>query len=196
MTQIKLCGLFRPEDVAAANAAAPEFAGFVFANSRRQISLEQAQNFRKKLKPTIITVGVFVDAPLTEMLAAVNSGAISYVQLHGHEDEATVARLQQAGAKVIQVFNLTQITYQPTQADAVMFDAGKGAGQTFDWQQVPTQVPQPIFLAGGITVANVTAAIKAVHPAVIDVSSGIETAGLKDPQKMRQITQLAHDFNE
>ena len=196
MTQIKLCGLFRPADVVAANAAAPEFAGFVFANSRRQISLEQAQNFRKKLNPTIKTVGVFVDAPLTEMLAAVNSGAISYVQLHGHEADTTVAQLQQAGAKVIQVFNLTQTTYQPTQADAVMFDAGKGAGETFDWTQVPQKVPQPVFLAGGITVANVTAAIQTVHPTVIDVSSGIETAGLKDPQKMGQLTQLAHDFNE
>ncbi|KRK34670.1 phosphoribosylanthranilate isomerase [Loigolactobacillus bifermentans] len=196
MTQIKLCGLFRPVDVVAANAAAPEFAGFVFANSHRQISLAQAQNFRKKLNPTIITVGVFVDAPLTEMLAAVNSGAISYVQLHGHETETMVDQLQQAGAKVIQVFNLTQTTYQPTQADAVMFDAGKGTGETFDWTQVPQNVPQPVFLAGGITVANVTAAIQTVHPTVIDVSSGIETGGLKDPQKMRQLTQLVHDFNE
>lgn len=196
MTQIKLCGLFRPADVIAANAVAPEFAGFVFAKSRRQISLAQAQNFRKKLKPTIKTVGVFVDAPLTEMLAAVNSGAISYVQLHGHEADTIVDQLQQAGAKVIQVFNLTQTTYQPTQADAVMFDAGKGAGEMFDWTQVPQKVPQPVFLAGGITVANVTAAIQAVHPAVIDVSSGIETGGLKDPQKMRQLTQLVHDFNE
>jgi phosphoribosylanthranilate isomerase len=196
MTQIKLCGLFRPADVASANAATPEFAGFVFAKSRRQISLAQAQTFRKNLKPTIKTVGVFVDAPLTEMLAAVNSGAISYVQLHGHEDDTMVAQLQQAGAKVIQVFNLTKTTYQPTQADAVMFDAGKGAGQTFDWQQVPKNVPQPVFLAGGITVANITAAMQAVQPTVIDVSSGIETAGLKDPLKMRQITQLAHDFNK
>lgn len=194
MTKIKLCGLFRLADVAAANVAAPEFAGFVFAKSRRQISLTQAQQFRQNLKPTIKTVGVFVDAPLQVMLAAVKSGAISYVQLHGHETEAVVTQLQQAGAKVIQVFNLTQTTYQPTQADAVMFDAGKGAGTTFDWQQVPQNVPQPIFLAGGITVANVTAAIQAVQPAVIDVSSGIETAGLKDPIKMRQITQLAHNF--
>ncbi|ANK58812.1 phosphoribosylanthranilate isomerase [Loigolactobacillus backii] len=192
MTKVKLCGLFRPQDISAANAVQPDYAGFVFAKSHRQINLATALKFRQQLAAQIKSVGVFVNAPIATMLAAYQSGAITIIQLHGQEDETTVQTLQQAGAKVIQVVNLQQQTYQSTRADAVMFDGGKGAGKTFAWQKIPANVKQPIFLAGGITLANVKQAITTVAPAVIDVSSGIETANVKDPVKMQQMVQLVH----
>lgn len=190
MTQIKICGLMREQDTQVINEAKPDFAGFVFAKSRRQLSLATALHFRELIDPTIPTAGVFVDEPLENMLHIFNSGAISIVQLHGHESEATVQTLKDAGATVFQVFK-PNAPITPTAADYVMLDSGNGSGITLDWSRVP-QAPHPFILAGGLTPANVAEAISVVHPDVVDVSSGVETDGQKDPAKIRAIVKTAH----
>ncbi|MDN5951692.1 MAG: phosphoribosylanthranilate isomerase, partial [Loigolactobacillus coryniformis] len=120
MTLIKICGLMQLSDAPAVNQAQPDFAGFIFVpGKRRQISLVQAAQLRHALQPQIKTVGVFVDAPLAEMLIPLQQGIISVIQLHGHESESTVQALQAAGAQVIQV----QRQATPTQADFVLYDA-------------------------------------------------------------------------
>ena len=88
MTKIKLCGIRRPEDVAMVNRAQPDYAGFVFAPGRRQVTAEQAENLRRQLDPAIAAVGVFVKVPVEEAAALANRGTIQLIQLHGEEDEA------------------------------------------------------------------------------------------------------------
>lgn len=190
MTQIKICGLMREQDTQVVNEVQPDFAGFVFAPSRRQLSLKTALHFRSLLADTIPTAGVFVDEPLANMLQIYRSGAISIVQLHGHEPESTVQALKEAGATVFQVFK-PNAPITPTAADYVMLDSGNGSGIALDWTRVP-KAPHPFILAGGLTPANVTEAIDIVHPDVVDVSSGVETNGQKDPDKIRAIVKTAH----
>ncbi|WP_127849260.1 phosphoribosylanthranilate isomerase [Lacticaseibacillus hulanensis] len=180
MTKVKICGLMTAADVAIVNAAHPDYAGFVFAPGRHHVTLTKAQELRASLAPDIISVGVFVDTPLDEMLAAVSSKAISVVQLHGSEPEPIVQLLQERGAKVIRVFKGNRTALPQTSADFVMVDAGAGSGQTLNWQQVPSAA-KPLFLAGGLTPANVGAAIATVHPFAVDVSSGVEGKHGKDP---------------
>ncbi|WP_203651428.1 phosphoribosylanthranilate isomerase [Secundilactobacillus yichangensis] len=190
MTQIKICGLMREQDTRVVNEVHPDFAGFVFAKSRRQISLATALKFRQLLDPSIPTAGVFVNEPLENMLAIYRSGAIQIVQTHGNESEDTVKALKAAGATVFQVFKPNaEIT--PTAADYVMLDSGNGSGIALDWTRVP-KAPRPFILAGGLTPDNVTTAIATVHPDVVDVSSGVETNGQKDPDKIRAIVATTH----
>jgi phosphoribosylanthranilate isomerase len=193
MTLVKICGLMRPSDVPVVNQAQPDFAGFIFVpGKRRQISLVQAAQLRRALQPQIKTAGVFVDAPLAEMLIPLQQGIISVIQLHGHESESTVQALQAAGAQVIQV----QRRATPTQADFVLYDAAQpGSGKTFDWQQLPQQPPRPFFLAGGLNLTNVKKALTQVQPAGVDISSGVETAGLKDPAKIAAFVQAVRQFD-
>ncbi|MGO3381305.1 MAG: phosphoribosylanthranilate isomerase, partial [Loigolactobacillus coryniformis] len=147
---------------------------------------------RHALQPQIKTAGVFVDAPLAEMLIPLQQGIISVIQLHGHESESTVQALQAAGAQVIQV----QRQATPTQADFVLYDAAQpGSGKTFDWQQLPQQPPRPFFLAGGLNLTNVKKALTQVQPAGVDISSGVETAGLKDPAKIAAFVQAVRQFD-
>lgn len=195
MTKIKICGLMTTADIAAVNHAKPDYAGFVFAAGRHQLTLVQALNLRQHLDSAIPSVGVFVDAPLATMLTAVQQGAISIVQCHGHESAATIRALQHAGVPVIQAFRLPEQPYHPTPADYVMLDSRVGSAHPLTPAQLDQPLRQPLFLAGALTPENVTAVLKASRPAVIDVSRGVETAGHKDPQKIAQMVAKVHQFN-
>ncbi len=190
MTRIKLCGLRRPEDVAAANALRPNYVGFVFApKSRRFVSPEEAARLRALLAPGIEAVGVFVDEAPERAAALLNAGVIDLAQLHGSEDEAYVARLRSlTDKKLIRAFRIREradlSAAERSSADFVLLDAGAGDGFTFDWS-LSAGFPRPYFLAGGLTPANVLPALRLLGPFGVDVSSGIETDGRKDPEKMR-----------
>lgn len=189
MTKIKLCGLTRPEDIAAANALEPDFVGFVFApKSRRYVTGEQAGTLRKQLSPTIQAVGVFVDEEPERVAALLEAGIIDLAQLHGREDEGYLERLRALTEKpIIQAFptktpkDLERA--QSSLADYILLDSGAGTGITFDWGLL-TSVRRPYFLAGGLGPDNVVQAIRTLHPWGVDVSSGIETGGVKDFHKM------------
>ena len=190
MTKIKLCGLTRPEDIAAANALQPEYIGFVFApKSRRYVSREMAAALKAQLSPGIQAVGVFVnEAP--EMVAdLLNAGIIDIAQLHGQEDAAYIARLRGLTARPLwQVFRVTDAASlakaEKSPADLVLLDSGAGGtGTTFDWTLLE-KFDRPYFLAGGLGPENAADAVRQLHPYAVDVSSGIETAGKKDPAKM------------
>ncbi|WP_462399183.1 phosphoribosylanthranilate isomerase [Lacticaseibacillus pantheris] len=183
-TKVKICGLTIPADVKIVNETLPDYAGFVFAPGRHHISTDQASKLRALLDPSIVSVGVFVDAPLDVMLNAVDSGAISIVQLHGHEPETVVELLQSRGVPVVRVFQGHQDTRPTTAADYVMLDTGAGSGRTLDWRHL-TATSAPLFLAGGLTPTNVATEINAVSPFAVDVSSGVESGGHKDPVLVR-----------
>lgn len=191
MVKVKICGLMRLQDIQAVNAAEADFAGFVFASSRHQISLTTALQLRQHLNRNIPTVGVFVNESADDILASYHAGAIDIAQLHGKSTPAEIARLQAAGLKVIQVFERQSIDLT-SQADYLMVDSGKGSGQVLNWQAIP-EIDRPLILAGGLTPTNVNRAVRIVHPNIIDVSSGVETNQLKDPTKITKFIKNAKE---
>lgn len=199
MTRIKICGLKRPEDVAAVNAALPDYAGFVFAGEKRRISRETARKLKSLLDPRIASVGVFVNEPPENISAIVNDGTLDLVQLHGDEDRAYLERLRQLvdvpfirAVRVQtgeQILEAEQLPCDYLLLDTFVKDTYGGSGKTFDLGLIPA-LSKPFFLAGGLHVDNVAAAIAAGHPWCVDISSGAETAGYKDPEKIRRLTEI------
>ena len=190
MTRIKLCGLTRPCDIQWANALMPDYIGFVFARkSRRYVSPERAKALRGELDPGIRAVGVFVNEAPEGVAALLNSGAIDVAQLHGGEDADYIQKLRKLTDRpVLQAFRvdgpIDLERARQSSADLILLDNGAGGtGTAFDWALLK-DFDRPYFLAGGLAPENVAQAVKAVHPFAVDVSSGIETDGAKDPMKM------------
>ena len=187
-TKIKMCGLSRPEDIAFANEVRPDYIGFVFAKkSSRYVTPEKAAELAAKLDKSIVPVGVFVDSDLEEIMHTVNLGAIRIAQLHGNEPEELVKRLQENGVPVIRAFQIKSEDdvkkAETSCADHILLDSGKGSGLTFDWS-VLKNATRPYFLAGGLDPENVFRAVTDLHPYAVDTSSGLETDGVKDRNKM------------
>lgn len=200
MTKIKFCGLSRICDIEAANEILPDYIGFVFAKkSRRYVSPETAERLRAQLRPEIRTVGVFVNESPVYIADLRNRGVMDIVQLHGNETDADIAALRQlCGAPVIRAFRVRDMSDAAraleSSADAVLLDAAvPGAGQVFDWQLI-RGFARPYFLAGGLCPENAAEAVSRLHPDVLDVSSGIETDGYKDPEKMRRFAAAVRNI--
>ncbi|MBP1919859.1 phosphoribosylanthranilate isomerase [Youngiibacter multivorans] len=194
MTRLKICGLFREEDIGYANEVHPEYAGFVFARSKRQVSRENAKELRKLLDPSIATVGVFVDEEIERILEILSDETISMVQLHGHEDEEYISRLREKTDAVIikavrPVSREDVRNAESSTADYILFDSGAGTGKTFDWS-ILEGFSREYFLAGGLNSGNIRDAMEAINPFAVDLSSGVETDGLKDLEKMKKIRRM------
>lgn len=191
MTKIKLCGLTRLEDIQAANRLRPDYVGFVFTpKSRRFVTPARAKALKEALDEGIQAVGVFVDAPLEQVASLLNRGVIDVAQLHGHEDDDYIQMLrQQTGRPIWQAFRVAHVgdlaPAQTSAADCILLDSGAGTGKVFDWELLP-YINRPYFLAGGLDADNVTDALRQAHPYGVDVSSGIESDGRKDREKMAQ----------
>ena len=191
MTRIKLCGLSRPEDIASANRVQPEFVGFVFVpGSKRYVSTRQAQRLKALLSARIQAVGVFADAEPETVAGLLDRGVIDLAQLHGGESGDYIRRLRAlTGKPIIQAFRITSaqdvMRAETSIADHILLDSGAGTGQVFDWKLL-RYVERPYFLAGGLDAQNVSCAVRQAHPYGVDVSSGIETDGRKDQEKMAQ----------
>ena len=191
MTRIKLCGLSRPCDIEAANALKPEYIGFVFApKSRRCVSPETAEALRKMLDPAIRAVGVFVREDPERIAGLLDRGIIDLAQLHGNEDEKYIARLRAlTGKPLIRAFRVDSpadlADARESAADFILLDNGAGGtGESFDWSLLQG-FGRPYFLAGGLNPENAAAAVETLRPFAVDVSSGIETDGVKDGKKMK-----------
>lgn len=189
MTKIKFCGLTRPCDIEAANKIKPDYIGFVFApNSKRRVSYKQAIDLKNLLNKEIKAVGVFLNEDIDNVISLLNLGIIDAAQLHGDESVEYIARIQkETGKPVIKAFRIHSeqdvAAAEETVSDYIMLDAGTGQGKTFDWALVEN-FKKPYFLAGGLNPDNVTGAIRKLHPYALDVSTGIETDGFKDKEKM------------
>ena len=197
MTKIKLCGLMRPCDIEWANTLMPDYIGFVFARkSRRYVSPKTAGELHEKLSPAIQAMGVFVNEAPETVAALLNDGVIDIAQLHGGEDEAYVQTLRALTDKpLIQAFRIDGVhdlkRAQASSADHILLDHGAGGtGSAFDWA-VLKGFDRPYFLAGGLDPENVAQAVKALHPYAVDVSSGVETDGVKDYTKMTAFVNAA-----
>ncbi|MCQ2501369.1 MAG: phosphoribosylanthranilate isomerase [Lachnospiraceae bacterium] len=197
MTAIKLCGLTRPCDIDKVNALQPDYIGFVFwERSKRNISRETAQALKKQLDPSIKAVGVFVDPDIDFVAGLLKDNIIDAAQLHGKEDEDYISRLRALapGKMIIKAYKVRSTEdvalANASSADYVLLDSGTGSGKAFDWSLI-REISRPYFLAGGLGVDNVAQAVADLQPFAVDVSSGIETEGLKDPEKMeRFVTEV------
>lgn len=175
MTKIKFCGLSRTCDIENANELKPDYIGFVFAPKSRLSSEIQA-------------VGVFVNEDPQNIAKLLQDDIIDIAQLHGDEDEDYIAQLRLlTDKKIIKAFRIKtvkdiKIAEQST-ADYILLDSGAGTGEVFDWGFVKS-IRRPYFLAGGLDARNAASAVKALYPFAVDVSSGIETDGVKDKTKM------------
>lgn len=188
MTRIKICGLTRPEDVRYVNTAKPDWCGFIlnFPSSRRNVTPEQARALRAGLDPDIRPVGVFVDRPVEEVAALLNSGVISVAQLHGREDNAyiSVLRTLAPGCVVWRAFQLRSqadlAAADASGADLVLLD--NGPGHRPDLRLVPGgERASPLPAGGRADAGEHPPAVAALRPYGLDLSSGVETDGVQGP---------------
>ena len=189
MTRIKFCGIRREEDVGYVNLVRPDYAGFVLAPGfRRMVSAQEAGRLSSLLDEGIVPVGVFVDEPPENVARLLEDGTISIAQLHGMEDEEYLSRLRDlTSGTLMKCFRVSSRgdveAASCCSADLVMLDSGTGTGKAFDWS-LAEGLGRDFFLAGGLDPSNVGEAIKRMHPTAVDTSSGIETDGFKDYEKM------------
>ncbi|GMO47829.1 MAG: phosphoribosylanthranilate isomerase [Termitinemataceae bacterium] len=206
--RIKICGIRQVQDVEALNACKPDYAGFVFVStSRRYVMPQKANELRHELNSNVITVGVFVNEKIENIAAIFEEGTIAIAQLHGSEDASFRSALKAlCGVPIIQALRVdpqgtnydraaleAAVEAAAANADYVLFDALEGGGgQAFDWSLLGAKALQMLsekgFLAGGININNIEAALK-LHPFAIDVSSGVETDGAKDAVKMAHLVR-------
>ena len=189
MTKVKICGLSTKEAVKTAVSAGADYIGFVFAPSKRQVTVEQAIELAKFIPSHIQKVGVFVSPSRAELLEAVDKVGLDFVQVHGQVVDDLFENLSCASIQAVQVDGDGHVPN--SQADYLLFDAPvAGSGQTFDWDQLDmTELAQPFFIAGGLNEDNVARAIQHFSPFAVDVSSGVETNGQKDHEKIRRFIE-------
>ena len=189
MTKVKICGLSTKEAVRTAVSAGADYIGFVFAPSKRQVTLEQATELAKLIPSHIQKVGVFVSPSQSELLEAIDKVGLNMVQIHGQVADDLFDDLPCASIQAVQVDGDGHVPN--FQTDYLLFDAPvAGSGQTFDWGQLDTaELAQPFFIAGGLNEDNVAKAIQHFTPYAVDVSSGVETDGQKDQEKIRRFIE-------
>ena len=189
MTKVKICGLSTKESVKTAVSAGADYIGFVFAPSKRQVTVEQAIGLAEIIPSQIRKVGVFVSPSRAELLEAVDKVGLDFVQVHGKVVDKLFENLPCGSIQAVQVDEGGHVPN--SQADYLLFDAPvAGSGQTFDWGRLDTtELAQPFFIAGGLNEDNVARAIQHFSPFAVDVSSGVETDGQKDHEKIRRFIE-------
>lgn len=202
MTGIKICGLSRLCDIEYANEAKPDYIGFIisFPKSHRNVEPSRAADLRAKLDKGIKAVGVFVDQPAAEVADAANLIGLDVIQLHGHEDDKYIEEIRSlTGQPVWKAFKVRGekdlLEAEESCADEVLLDNGYGTGVAFDWTAV-SDFARPFILAGGLTPENIPEAVHLLKPALVDISSGVETDRRKDRSKMIAAVAAARRINE
>ena len=213
--KVKMCGISKVETIPAVVEAKPDYMGLVFASSKRQVTVDQAKTLVEELHKQytkrynngaeqsnddeIKTVGIFVNETLDNLVTIATEVNLDAVQLHGDEDEAFIQSLKERTN--VEVWKAVQIrsaadaeAWIDSSADMLLFDAYHkdergGTGEVFDWSCLD-EFERPFMLAGGIDSTNVARAIRTVRPYGIDISSGIETDGVKDDEKIKAFTNI------
>jgi phosphoribosylanthranilate isomerase len=199
--KIKFCGLKREKDIELVNMHKPDFIGFVFAKSPREIDFYRAETLKKQLDSDIIAVGVFVNENISFIERLVKKNIIDFVQLHGDEDENYIKQLKNKVNDNVKIIKSIEVEKEEdTQGwgdsivDYLLLDNGKGTGKSFDWNLIK-DVKKPFFIAGGINSENMEKLAK-FKPFAIDLSSGIESDGVKDSEKIKSVISKLEDMNK
>ncbi|MGB9660989.1 MAG: phosphoribosylanthranilate isomerase [Moorellaceae bacterium] len=197
MVRVKICGIKTWAEARAALEAGAHALGFVFAPGPRRIHPETAREIITKLPPLVTTVGVFVNEPRYSLLEIASFCRLDVLQLHGEEPPEYCRGISQRLIKAIRVRDINSLKLIPQyRVDAFLLDAfvpgrAGGTGHTFNWEiaRRAKELGPPIILAGGLTPENVAEAIRQVRPYAVDVSSGVETNGQKDPVKIARFME-------
>lgn len=193
MANIKICGLKRVEDVEFINALKPDFCGFILADGfKRSIDFDTAQML-SALVADVKRVGVFVDDSLDKIQNCLDKGIIDIVQLHGNESPDFCKKINAPVIKVLKVNAFDKADLYANCVDYYLLDSGTGTGKVFDWSKIPS-LKKPMLLAGGLSVDNVKDAIDAVNPYAVDMSSSVETNGVKDYDKIKQAIDIVRSI--
>lgn len=196
MTKVKICGLFRPEDIKYANKLKPDYMGFMFyKKSSRYVSPEQAKELKQMLNPEIVAVGVFVNEPIEFIADLVEQKIIEMVQIHGDEDAAYIAELHERISvpiiKAVRVKDASSFDGLENYAcDYFLFDTYKkgmygGTGERFNLTLGDEKrIGKKYFVAGGLDATTVGEVLEHTYAMGVDVSGGVETNGVKDEAKM------------
>jgi phosphoribosylanthranilate isomerase len=204
MTVVKICGIKRVDDARAVAAAGADLIGFVFAQSRRRVTPEAAEELAHAVRSvsSVKTVGVFVHEDPQRIDQIARQVGLDYIQLSGHEEEDAIAKIDLPVVHAIHVDPgmspedlADRIDRSP--AEIVLLDTARagaygGTGATFDWDRVQ-RLSRPVLLAGGLHPGNIAQAIERVQPWGVDVSSGVETGGEKDRDKILEFVRRARD---
>ena len=212
MVKIKICGMRRSEDIEMANRYKPDYIGFVFADSPRKVSYDQAKELSSLLSDDIVPVGVFVNDHMKLIVNLFKDGIIEMAQLHGDEDEKYIKNLkakslEQSGSEIpiinaIEIkddvdYNDKLLEWRDSASDYFILDSGKGSGKTFDWDLIDKNsefFENSIFLAGGLNSENLSLAIEEFNPFAVDLSSSVETDGFKDEEKIKEIIGIVENY--
>ena len=224
MVKLKICGMRRPEDMEMANKYKPDYIGFVFAESPRKVSYDQARELSGLLSEDIVPVGVFVNEHMKLIVDLFKDGIIEMAQLHGDEDENYIKNLkakslEQTGSEIpvinaIEIrdtdddaddcddtedinYNKRLLEWRDSVSDYFILDSGKGSGKTFDWDLIDKDnefFKNSIFLAGGLNSENISSAIEEFNPFAVDLSSSVETNGFKDEKKIKEIVEIIENY--
>ena len=200
MAKIKICGLKREEDIEFVNEFMPDYIGFVFANTRHKVEDEKARELKNQLNPEIKAVGVFVNDNIEHVAWLANEGIIDVIQLHGDEDNEYINALRELTDKKIIKAVRVKDEYDIEQgrtynADYLLFDTFVqkdvygGTGKTFDRTLIPDDIDD-YFLAGGLSADNLEQALSECNPYAVDLSSSVETDGVKDREKIKEVMRI------
>lgn len=197
MTKVKICGLKEQQHVHAAIEAGTDAIGFVFAPSKRQVSIQQAQQLAKHVPDGVLKIGVFVNPSAEELRTAVESVPLDFVQYHGEESPEFIRQQGYPAIKALSVRGVEDVQAAANyDVDYYLFDAPGtdfkgGSGHTFDWSllEMVGISREQLILAGGLQAANIEEAVSLVSPFMVDVSSGVETDGVKDITKITRFIQ-------
>ena len=203
--RIKICGLMRPEDILYVNRVRADYAGFILAEGRRRtLDRERVKELAADLAPGILKTGVFVNQDPDWIAETVRITGIDAVQLHGSETEKEILYLRKLldegpgkQCRIVRAFRVEGpediLRAEKSSADLVLLDHGAGgSGEAFDWS-LAGKAGRPFFLAGGLDAENVQEAIRLLKPWAVDVSSGVESGGKKDPEKIRKFTEAVRN---
>ncbi len=204
MTLVKICGIKRIEDILYVNKYLPHYIGFVFAQSKRRVSADQARSLKQKLAPGIKTVGVFVNEAVEKIVEIVDECKLDCIQIHGDETVQYVDTLRgmlhsHPSGRGVEIWKAVRVKDESYisllslyKADVFLLDAFVegaygGAGKVFDWKLASlAEAFGKVFVAGGLSLGNAAEVVKSIRPYGVDVSSGVETGGFKDEFKIRQ----------
>jgi phosphoribosylanthranilate isomerase len=198
MVKVKICGLKSFEDIEYVNKLKPDYIGIVFAPSKRRVEVEQAKHMIALLRKDIKTVGVFVNEDIEKVKAIAETTGLQILQFHGTENYEYIEQFKHyevwKALKINDKFNFNTMNYELC-SKFLLDNSIPGSGVAFDWKLVEEKVKcEQIILAGGLTIDNVKQGINTLKPYGVDVSSGVETDGKKDYNKIKEFIRKAREL--
>ncbi|MHA4128861.1 N-(5'-phosphoribosyl)anthranilate isomerase [Bacillus thuringiensis] len=203
--KVKICGITDVETAKSACEYGADALGFVFAESKRKITPKRAEEIIQELPANVLKIGVFVNESVEVIQKIADECGLTHVQLHGDEDNYQIRRLNIPSIKSLGITSESDMkNAQRYETDYILFDSPKekfhgGNGKTFSWEllgHMPKELRKKTILAGGLNALNIEEAIRTVRPYMVDVSSGVETEGKKDVEKIKQFIIKAKECSK